>query len=144
MHWKEEARDQRQGDLQGQGLAQGQGPNHDLVHEHHQPQKVKIQGATGPYESLVNGVFERTDEMCGGRSVYLKPGQSKEWLEYDEKWYVSPTRNGGRVHGYMRFTSDFPTWLEVTSGVCEVWDDNQDRWTRQTSVIVLATPSGQR
>ena len=43
---------------------------------------VDIRGATGPYASKVNGIYEPTDELCGGWPVYRKRGGPDIWLEY--------------------------------------------------------------
>ena len=43
---------------------------------------VDIRGSTGENASLINGVYDPTDELCGGWPVYRKQGHPDIWLEY--------------------------------------------------------------
>jgi hypothetical protein len=99
---------------------------------------VDVRGATGPSASSINGVYEPTNEICGGWPVYRKQGDPDKWLEYivaTNEWYVKPTADRGRAEGWMCLASDPPTRPELSRGTCEVWDG--DRWTVQTTVTVL-------
>eukprot|EP01036_Dinobryon_divergens_P033733 gene33733-43594_t len=78
---------------------------------------VCISGATGPSGPSINGIYEPTDEICGGWPVYHKkePSQSssglsssttdsEKWLEYivaTNEWYVKPTTDKGKAEGWM-------------------------------------------
>ena len=54
---------------------------------------VDVRGATGPSASSINGVYEPTNEICGGWPVYRKQGDPDKWLEYivatNEVWYFT-------------------------------------------------------
>lgn len=43
---------------------------------------VDIRGALGPSASSINGIYEPTNEVCGGWPVYRKHGDPDKWLEY--------------------------------------------------------------
>lgn len=43
---------------------------------------VDVRGATGPSATSINGVYEPTNEICGGWPVYRKQGDPDKWLEY--------------------------------------------------------------
>jgi hypothetical protein len=99
---------------------------------------VDIRGAHGPSATSINGVYEPTNEVCGGWPVYRKQGDPDKWLEYivaTNEWYVKPTADRGRAEGWMCLASDPPTRPELSRGTCEVWDG--DRWTLQSCVTVL-------
>ena len=99
---------------------------------------VDIRGAVGPSASSINGVYDPTDEICGGWPVYQKRGDSEKWLEHHaatNEWYVKPTADRNRAEGWMCLASDPPTRPELSRGLCEVW--NGERWTRADSVTVL-------
>lgn len=104
---------------------------------------VDIRGAYGPSATSINGVFEPTNEICGGWPVYRKQGDPDKWLEFivaTNEWYVKPTADRGRAEGWMCLASDPPTRPELSKGTCEVWDG--DRWTIQTTVTVSTAASG--
>lgn len=99
---------------------------------------VDIRGAYGPSASSINGIYEPTNEICGGWPVYRKQGDPDKWLEYivaTNEWYVKPTADRGRAEGWMCLASDPPTKPELCRGTCEVWDG--DKWTIQTTVTVM-------
>jgi hypothetical protein len=64
---------------------------------------VRLAGATGDYDSCVNGVFEPTSEVSsGGIAVYRKVGNADEWLEYDAgegSWVVKSFTDDGDEWG---------------------------------------------
>eukprot|EP01039_Chlorochromonas_danica_P010145 gene10145-11228_t len=102
---------------------------------------VKISGATGPSGPSINGIYEPTDEICGGWPVYRKKDDSEKWLEYivaSNEWYVKPSADKGKPEGWMCITSDPPTRPELTKGMCDVWDG--ERWTSQNTVKISAVP----
>jgi hypothetical protein len=102
---------------------------------------VKITGATGPSGPSINGIYEPTDEICGGWPVYRKKDDSEKWLEYivaSNEWYVKPTADKGKPEGWMCITSDPATRPELTKGTCDVWDG--ERWTSQNTVVITAVP----
>jgi hypothetical protein len=99
---------------------------------------VDIRGAVGPSASSINGIYDCTDEICGGWPVYQKRGDSEKWLEHHattNEWYVKPTADRNRAEGWMCLGSDPPTRPELSRGLCEVW--NGERWTRAETVTVL-------
>lgn len=99
---------------------------------------VDIRGAVGPSATSINGIYDCTDEICGGWPVYQKRGDSEKWLEHHattNEWYVKPTADRNRAEGWMCLGSDPPTRPELSRGLCEVW--NGERWTRADSVTVL-------
>ena len=99
---------------------------------------VDIRGAVGPSASSINGVYDPTDEICGGWPVYQKRGDTEKWLEHHaatNEWYVKPTADRNRAEGWMCLSSDPPSRPEVSKGLCEVW--NGERWTRADNVTVL-------
>ena len=99
-----------------------------------------IRGAQGPSASSINGVYEPTDEICGGWPVYRKQGDSEKWLEHHaatNEWYVKPTADRNRAEGWMCLSSDPPCRPELCDGVCEVW--NGERWIVADSVTVLVS-----
>ena len=99
---------------------------------------VDIRGAMGPSASSINGIYDPTDDICGGWPVYQKRGDSEKWLEHHaatNEWYVKPTADRNRAEGWMCLASDPPTRPELSRGLCEVW--NGERWTVADSVTVL-------
>ena len=102
---------------------------------------VRIAGATGPSGPSINGVYEPTDEICGGWPVYRKKDDNEKWLEYivaTNEWYVKPTADKGKAEGWMCIASDPATRPELSKGTCDVWDG--ERWTTQNSVEISAMP----
>ncbi len=102
---------------------------------------VRISGATGPSGPSINGVYEPTDEICGGWPVYRKKDDAEKWLEYivaSHEWYVKPTADKGRPEGWMCISSDPPTRPELTKGVCDVWDG--EKWVSQAAVKITPLP----
>lgn len=102
---------------------------------------VKISGATGPSGPSINGIYEPTEEICGGWPVYRKKDDTEKWLEYivaSNEWYVKPTADKSKPEGWMCITSDPPTRPELTKGTCDVWDG--ERWTSQNTVLITAVP----
>ncbi len=101
---------------------------------------VDIRGAIGPSASSINGVYDPTDEICGGWPVYQKRGDTEKWLEHHastNEWYVKPTADRNRAEGWMCLSSDPPNRPELSRGLCEVW--NGERWTRADNVTVLVS-----
>jgi hypothetical protein len=99
---------------------------------------VDVRGALGPSASSINGVYEPTDEICGGWPVYRKQGDGEKWLEHHastNEWYVKPTADRNRAEGWMCLASDPPCRPELCRGMCEVW--NGERWSVADSVTVL-------
>lgn len=102
---------------------------------------VRISGATGPSGPSINGIYEPTDEICGGWPVYRKKDDSEKWLEYivaSHEWYVKPTADKGKPEGWMCISSDPPTRPELTKGVCDVWDG--EKWMSQSTVKITPLP----
>jgi hypothetical protein len=102
---------------------------------------VRISGATGPSGPSINGIYEPTEEICGGWPVYRKKDDNEKWLEYivaSNEWYVKPTADKGKPEGWMCISSDPPTRPELTKGTCDVWDG--ERWTSQNTVVITALP----
>lgn len=102
---------------------------------------VFINGATGPSGPCINGIYEPTDEICGGWPVYRKKDDNEKWLEYivaTNEWYVKPTTDKGKAEGWMCIASDPPTRPELSKGTCDVWDG--ERWTTQNTVAITVLP----
>lgn len=65
------------------------------------PGSITIAGTVKERSTFVNGNFELTTEMCNGKPVYQKKGDSGTWLEVVEttagtwRWYVKPTSARG-------------------------------------------------
>ena len=43
---------------------------------------VDIRGARGPNASIINGIYEPTEEVSSGWPIYRKRGDAGKWLEY--------------------------------------------------------------
>jgi hypothetical protein len=74
---------------------------------------------SGPSGPSINGVYEPTDEICGGWPVYRKKDDAEKWLEYivaTNEWYVKPTADKGKAEGWMCIASDPPTRPELSKG----------------------------
>lgn len=102
---------------------------------------VRITGAMGPSGQSINGIYEPTDEICGGWPVYHKKDDNEKWLEYivaTNEWYVKPTADKGKAEGWMCIASDPPTRPELSKGTCDVWDG--EKWTTQNTVEITALP----
>ena len=102
---------------------------------------VRIQGATGPSGPSINGIYEPTDEICGGWPVYKKRDDTEKWLEYivaTNEWYVKPTSDKGKAEGWMCIASEPPSRPELSKGTTDVWDG--ERWTTQTTVEIIVLP----
>jgi len=102
---------------------------------------VRIQGAAGPSGPSINGIYEPTDEICGGWPVYKKRDDNEKWLEYivaTNEWYVKPTSDKGKAEGWMCIASEPPSRPELSKGTTDVWDG--ERWTTQTTVEIIVLP----
>jgi hypothetical protein len=102
---------------------------------------VRISGATGPSGPSINGIYEPTDECCGGWPVYRKKDDPEKWLEYNVasgEWFVKPTTDRGKPEGWLCISSDPPTRPELTKGTCDVWDG--ERWIAQNTVVIKPLP----
>lgn len=102
---------------------------------------VRITGATGPSGPSINGIYEPTDECCGGWPVYRKKDDPEKWLEYNVasgEWFVKPTTDRGKPEGWLCIASDPPTRPELTKGTCDVWDG--ERWIAQNTVVIKPLP----
>ena len=99
---------------------------------------IDIRGAKGPNAVTINGVYEPTEEVCNGWTVYRKRNDSNKWLEFfdaSSKWYIKATTDKGRARGWMRLTSTPATRPEMCKSTCEVWDGS--KWTSQPSVSIV-------
>lgn len=102
---------------------------------------VRITGATGPSGPSINGIYEPTEECCGGWPVYRKKDDPEKWLEYNvasQEWFVKPTTDRGKPEGWLCIASDPPTRPELTKGTCDVWDG--ERWIAQNTVVIKPLP----
>lgn len=102
---------------------------------------LSISGATGPSGPSINGIYEPTEEICGGWPVYHKRDDPEKWLEYivaTNEWYVKPTTDKGKAEGWMCIASDPPVRPELSVGSCDVWDG--ERWTTQNTVRISVLP----
>ena len=62
---------------------------------------VRISGATGANATSVNGIYEPTEEVSNGVTIYRKVGDPNKWLEYTHlKWMVKPTKDKGTTFGW--------------------------------------------
>lgn len=64
---------------------------------------VIITGATGPSATIVNGIYEPTEEMCCNATVYRKVGDRSMWMEYNASlmsWQIKPNAWKGETLCY--------------------------------------------
>jgi hypothetical protein len=107
--------------------------------------QFQVVGAAGPYRDLVNGLYESTMQMCGGKTVYHKLDNSDIWMEHDAKvgeWNVLNTAHRGLSWGFASFKSQNDvSSFEGKSG-WKVFDGKV--WADQPSVhlkmVSLAVP----
>ena len=109
--------------------------------------KVFIRGATGPQDSLINGIFKPTEELKNGHPVYAKANDStvRLWYARNKHWWVSHTARkeaneiGGSAHCVELNIFD-PTsarrWMVDTAKF-----GDQVTWEEQGSVVVTHDPS---
>ena len=65
---------------------------------------VHITGIPAPHASL-NGVYDPTDEVYGGVTVFCKRGNVDRWLEYNalsSKWFITQTSDRGSGVAYVQ------------------------------------------
>jgi hypothetical protein len=70
--------------------------------------QFQIVGAAGLHRELINGVYESTLQLCGGKTVYRKCENSDIWIEHDVKageWNILNTAHRGLSWGYASFKS---------------------------------------
>ena len=99
---------------------------------------VDIRGARGPNASIINGIYEPTEEISSGWPIYRKRGDAGKWLEYsvaENKWYVKASTDKGRARGWLRMESDPASKPELSSGIFQIWDG--DRWIIQGTITIL-------
>ncbi len=79
--------------------------------------------ASGPHADSVNGVYELTNQMCGGLPVFQKKGSGGLWLEFlrtELRWSVVRTAERGTTTSYA-FTS-------TGAGMCLPQDCPSGKW----------------
>jgi hypothetical protein len=69
-------------------------------------ESVMVRGAGGTCAQQVNGIFDPTNEMCGGWIRYRKRGGQDSWIEYSEvrgQWHIKPSasKNTTNAWAYM-------------------------------------------
>jgi hypothetical protein len=97
---------------------------------------VRVQGITGPKETLINGVYDPTSESCSGWPVYQKRGDPDTWLEWlCGKWIVKATADKGQAKGYGKVASDPASAPECVFGGWQV--HNGSAWKNQPGVAVV-------
>jgi hypothetical protein len=69
-------------------------------------ESIMVRGAVGTCAQQVNGIFDPTNEMCGGWIRYRKRGGQDSWIEYSEvrgQWHIKPSasKNTTNAWAYM-------------------------------------------
>ena len=56
---------------------------------------MRVDGASGNFASLVNGVFALEEELYNGRALYRKVGDPHWWLLFNKNsyWAITDTVN---------------------------------------------------
>ena len=116
---------------------------------------VVVSGASGPCAARINGVFYVSDELSGGRCVYIKrddPDVCIHFWEASRQWFVAATTDKGKnsngwacvVHdGGLDSASSLRTWKVTANGVFGDQPDVQVRLQHESERRrVVALPSG--
>lgn len=69
-------------------------------------ESIMVRGAVGTCAQQVNGIFDPTNEICGGWVRYRKRGGQDSWIEYSEvrgQWHIKPSasKNTTNAWAYM-------------------------------------------
>ncbi len=65
----------------------------------HHLRPLHIRGVTGYNSSVVNGIWDPTDELSCGQPVYVKRGNGNKWIHFwsaTGKWIVADTEDKGK------------------------------------------------
>ena len=73
---------------------------------------IVISGFANTANSIVNGIYEPTDELNDGVTVYRKRGDADLWLEYggggSTNWNIKSTSVRGKAEGWAYVSVDTP------------------------------------
>ena len=88
---------------------------------------VSITGATGPYTSYINGMYERTTDLLGDMPVYKRgwPGYGSTGLEYcaaSKRWVVKQTNTSSSSGGFGSGSTGLLTSTSQDYAYCVVPD----------------------
>lgn len=70
---------------------------------------VHLRGAVGPHAQSINGIFDPTEELSGGRPVYQRRGGRHQWIEYHastQRWIVKSTSQRGTDNGWASVATE--------------------------------------
>ena len=98
---------------------------------------MRVDGASGNFASLVNGVFALEEELYNGRALYRKVGDPHRWLRFapDRTWVISDTVNkDANNNAGVAYSLSFGLSLPTDSSVWEVWVD--DEYVEQAAMRV--------
>ncbi len=98
---------------------------------------VVISGATGSCAHLINGLWDRSEEVVDGMPVYFKRDDRDECLEYyatDRSWYIRALANRGTNAGHAFVDCNPAGPAEECTGTWRVLSN--DKWEDQPSVRV--------
>jgi len=98
---------------------------------------VRVDGASGDWASVVNGVFALEEELYNGRALYRKVGDPHCWLRFapDSTWVISDTvakdANNNDGHAYLlsfglSLPIDLSVWKVTVNG----------KWVEQAAMRV--------
>jgi hypothetical protein len=92
-------------------------------------QSAVISGATDASgrEMIINGIYDKVDERCGGHRLYVKRGDANMCLEhYEEKWKVKPMSYKGK-DGCIAYVEGGCKLKACTSRVWRVYEATGQR-----------------
>lgn len=104
---------------------------------------VRISGATGPFASSINGIYDPSPEVVDGGTLYMKRYDITMCIEYYEaskQWQIKPLQNRGQKAASAFVACPTPVPLDTISegGMWRVF--NGQAFHRQPALLVT-TPS---
>ena len=98
---------------------------------------MRVDGASGDYASVVNGVFALEEELYNGRALYRKVGDPHCWLRFapNSRWTISHTvdKDANNNTG-VAYSSSYGLSLPTDSSVWKVFVNG--KWVEQAAMRV--------
>lgn len=97
---------------------------------------VDIRGASGNLSRIINGIYDKIEEIHDGKPVFAKRDSMSLFLIYDLQtnyWYVTPSNNLRRKRAWMKFIGN-PYKIDSHRPYYEVFDGVE--WTKQSTVSI--------
>lgn len=101
---------------------------------------IRITCPSGPTANTINGIYEPSEEVSNGASIYYKLGDPNKIIEYMggdvKQWQVKPSSRKGEINAWAAYNVPGPGILpEYTKeGVWKVYEEGE--WHPRTDIMV--------